>query len=305
MTQVAEKVINIEEDFELTPEGRVNPFNKNNVPLTTNWVENLLKRYGIFQNINNLELYQQSMVHTSYTIPYIKEVCVRDNVEIVENPDGCMLLFPVSYERLEFLGDTLLDAVIGSYLFKRFPSGDEAFLSVMKKKLISRWVVGDLAKVCGLPEYMVISKTLDDKQNAREDIKKCCDLLEAFLGALYMDFGRYDYVEQFIINLMEHPNTLFDMTSYITDGDNFKTQLRNYVRRVEHCDVRYVIEELNGKNDEEENSIFVEIGSNESKAKYRCSIYLRWKLLASKEGDNSKALEFETAELALRELGVI
>ena len=37
-----------------------------------------------------------------------------------------------------------------------------------------------------------------------------------------MDFGKYEYVEQFMINLIEHPDTLFDMTSYITDGDNAK-----------------------------------------------------------------------------------
>ena len=295
-TQVAEKAIDIKEEFEITPEGRINPFNKNNKAITKNWIENLLKRYGIFQNINSLDIYQQAMVHTSYTIPYIKDVCIRDKVEIIPNPDGYMLLQPKSYERMEFLGDTLLDAIIGSYLFKRFGGGNEAFLSVMKKKLISRWVVGYLAKVCELPQYMIISKTLDDKQDARNDIKKCCDLLEAFLGAIYLDFGKYDYVETFMINLLEHPNTLFDMTSYITDGDNAKTKLRNYVRRVEHADVVYKTDDMFIYDEEQ---IFTS-----EEERYKCMVYLKKKLLATGYGANLKAAEFAAAEKALIELGI-
>jgi ribonuclease-3 len=295
-SEVAKKAVDITEQFELTPEGRINPFNKNNEPVTKNWIENLLKRYGIFQNINNLEIYQQALVHTSYTIPYIKEVCIRDKVEIINNPDGCMLLQEASYERLEFLGDTLLDAVIGAYLYKRFPDGDEAFLSTMKKKLISRWVVGDLAKICDLPKYMIVSKTLDDKFNARNDIKKCCDLLEALLGAIYLDFGKYEYVERFMINLIEHPDTLFDMTSYITDGDNAKTKLRNYVRRVEHCDARYEVEDM---FDEDPEQLYTT-----EETRYKCSVYLKRKLIASVVGSNPKALEFAVAEKALVKLGI-
>jgi ribonuclease-3 len=296
MSEVAKKAINITEEFEITPEGRINPFNKNNEPVTKNWVENLLKRYGIFQNIKSLDIYQQALVHTSYTIPYIKEVCIRDKVEIVDNPDGYMLLQQKSYERLEFLGDTLLDAIIGSYIFKRFPNGNEAFLSTMKKKLISRWVIGDLAKKCDLPKYMVISKTLDDKFNARQDIKKCCDLLEALLGAIYLDFNNYEYVERFMINLLEHPDSLFDMTSYIIDGDNAKTKLRNYVRRVEHCDARYEVEDM---FDEDPEQLYT---TNETR--YKCSIYLKCKLLVSVYGSDIKGVEFIAAEKALIKLGI-
>jgi ribonuclease III len=295
-SEISKKAVNIETEFEITPEGRINPFNKENKPLTINWVENLLKRYGIFQNINNLKVYQKALVHTSYTVPYIKEVCIRDKVEIIDNPDGYMLLYPASYERLEFLGDTLLDAVIGSYIFKRFPDGNEAFLSIMKKKLISRWVIGELSKVCGLPEYMVISKTLDDKFNARNDIKKCCDLLEAFLGAIYIDFGNYEYVSRFVINLIEHPDTLFDMTSYINGGDNAKTKLRNYVRRVEHCDARYEVEDT-FINDEEQLYTTPE-------TRYKCSIYLKRKLLVTEYNANEKTVEFKAAEKALTKFGI-
>ena len=255
-TDVSKKVIDLQE-YELTEEGYINPFNKNNKPITTNWVQNLLKKYGIYQNINNLEYYQQAFIHTSYTTPYIKQVCLRDNVGIKENPDGCMLLADDSYEKMEFLGDTIIESIIGYYIYRRFPDGNEGFLSTMKKQLISRWVLGHLAEKCNFGEYMVISKTLDDKQNARNDIKKMCDILEAFIAAIYLDFNKekhgflsqfhsgpgYQVAEKFLINLLEHPDTLLDMTSFITDDGNFKTKLRNYLRRSKQTDAIYTTEE--------------------------------------------------------------
>ena len=248
------KIIDLSE-YELTEEGRVNPFNTGNKPLSTNWVQNLLKRYDVYQNINNLELYQQACVHTSYTIPYVREICMRDNVGIKENPDGCMLLFPASYERMEFLGDTIIDAIIGNYVFTRFPNSDEGFLSTMKKQLISRWTLGHLAEKCGLGEYMIISKTLELKQDGRKDIKRLCDVFEAFIGAIYLDFNRekhgflanflsgpgFQVAEKFVINLIEHPDTLIDMTSLITDDGNYKIKFRNWLRRMRQTDPIYTV----------------------------------------------------------------
>lgn len=251
---VSRKIIDLSE-YELTEEGRVNPFNTGNKPITTNWVQNLLKKYDIYQNINNLELYQQAFVHTSYTIPYVREICMRDNVGIKENPDGCMLLFPASYERMEFLGDTIIDAIIGNYVFTRFPNSDEGFLSTMKKQLISRWTLGHLAEKCGLGEYMIISKTLELKQDGRKDIKRLCDVFEAFVGAIYLDFNRekhgflvnfltgpgFQVAEKFVINLIEHPDSLIDMTSLITDDGNYKIKFRNWLRRMRQTDPIYTV----------------------------------------------------------------
>ena len=73
----------------------------------------------------------KAFVHTSYTIGYIKEVCLRDNVQIKENPDGCMLLQDDSYEKIEFLGDTIIESIIGSYIYKDL-KGQVKDLSNMK-----------------------------------------------------------------------------------------------------------------------------------------------------------------------------
>jgi len=271
-TEISKQVINLDE-LQLQAEGCVNPFNKFNKPITANWVQNLLKKYGIYQNINNLEIYQRAFIHQSYTVSYVKEICLRDNVAIVPNPDGHMLLQDASYERLEWLGDCLIDTFVGTYIYQRFPDANEGALSSLKKALISRWILGQLAQQCEFQEYMVISKTLDDKCDARQDIKKCCDVFEAFIGAIYLDFNKekhgflssfmsgpgFQVAEKFFINLLEDPETQIDICSYITDNKDYVILMRNYCARILGCkNVKYdFIEE---KNNYENNNKYTCIG---------------------------------------------
>ena len=252
-SNICKKAVDLS-DYAIVSDGYINPFNKNNKPITSNWIQNLLKRFGVYQNINSLDLYQQAFIHESYSIEHIKKVCLRDNVQIKENPDGCMLLGEDSYEILEFRGDTIIDSIMGNYICDRYSinktSRNEGFYSTLKKQLISRWTLSDLAKVCGFQEYIVLSKTLDDKQNAREDLKKLCDVFEAFIGAIYIDFNSrtgngYQMCQTFIINLLEHPDSLIDFSDLVYDEKNYKNRVRNFFKRTKKVDVRYQTKLIN------------------------------------------------------------
>ena len=238
--------------YELVPtpdelvSGLINPFNKKNKLMDKNKVQNILKKYGVYQNINNLDLYQEAVIHESYTINKIKEVCSRDNVKVVKNPDGCVLLQDKSYERLEFLGDAVIENIIVSYLYKRFPDSNEGFLSTMKTNLVNRITLGQLAKVIGLHEFLIIGKTLDELQNAREEDKILCDIFEAFIAAIYLDFNQdkhgflksfisgagYQVAELFLINLIEDENSYIDMTKFILDDHNYKNKIIKLLKRI-------------------------------------------------------------------------
>jgi ribonuclease-3 len=226
--------------------GYINPFNKVNKLLTKNAVQNILKKYGIFQNINNLDLYQDAMVHESYTISKIKNICSRDNVKIVKNPDGCVLLRERSYERLEFLGDAVIENIIVSYLYRRYPDQREGFLSSMKMNLVNRITLGHLSKVIGLNDYLVIGRTLDDLQNARDEDKILCDIFEAFIAAIYLDFNSdkhgilsafisgtgYQVAELFLINLIEDESSNLDITTFILDDRNYKNKIVKLIKQL-------------------------------------------------------------------------
>ena len=226
--------------------GYINPFNKVNKLLTKNAVQNILKKFGIFQNINNLDLYQDAMVHESYTIGKIKTICSRDNVKIVKNPDGCVLLRERSYERLEFLGDAVIENIIVSYLYRRYPDQREGFLSSMKMNLVNRITLGHLSKIIGLNDYLVIGRTLDDLQNAREEDKILCDIFEAFIAAIYLDFNNdkhgvlssfisglgYQIAELFLINLIEDEVSQLDITTFILDDRNYKNKIIKLIKQI-------------------------------------------------------------------------
>ena len=243
MNQVAYELVATPDEL---VSGYLNPFNKVNKLITKNAVQNILKKYGVFQNINNLDLYQDAMVHESYTIGKIKEICARDNVKPVKNPDGCVLLRDRSYERLEFLGDAVIENIVVSYLYRRYPDQREGFLSTMKVNLVNRITLGHLAKVIGLHEYLVIGRTLDDLQNAREEDKILCDIFEAFIAAIYLDFNNdkhgflnsfisgagYQVAELFLINLIEDEASQLDMTTFILDDRNYKNKIVKLIKRI-------------------------------------------------------------------------
>ena len=136
-----------------------------------------------------------------------------------------------------------------------------------------------------------------------------CDVLEAFIAAIYLDFNKekhgflsqfhsgpgYQVAEKFLINLLEHPDTLLDMTSFITDDGNFKTKLRNYLRRSKQTDAVYNTEEGKYEND---NSTF----------KFRSKLSTKknkTKMLMTGYGNHPKEAEQNVAKLYLISEGII
>ncbi len=99
---------------------------------------------------------------------------------------------PVNYERLEFLGDAMLSAVIAGHLFKKVPSGDEGYLTKMRSKIVSREHLNELGRDLNLLQF-VESKI--QAQNFGDNIYG--NIFEALVGAIYLDKG-YFYCEKFI-----------------------------------------------------------------------------------------------------------
>ncbi|WP_405294239.1 ribonuclease III [Algibacter sp. Ld11] len=100
----------------------------------------------------------------------------------------------INYERLEFLGDAMLSAVIASHLYLEVPSGDEGYLTKMRSKVVSREHLNELGKDLGLIN-LVESKI--PKGQFGDNIHG--NLFEALVGAIFLDRG-YKYCEKFIYN---------------------------------------------------------------------------------------------------------
>ena len=99
---------------------------------------------------------------------------------------------PINYERLEFLGDAMLSAVIAGYLYKESPAGDEGYLTKMRSKIVSREHLNELGRDLQLIQFIdskISSSQFGDNIHG--------NVFEALVGAIYLDRG-YSYCEKFI-----------------------------------------------------------------------------------------------------------
>ena len=135
-----------------------------------------------------MNLYKRAFVHKSY--------CKRPKLENEENgiiiadqPDNCMRLRTKSNERLEFLGDGVLECITKYYLYRRFPKENEGFMTEKKIALVKNESIGKMAYEMGLNKWYILSANAEEKKT-RTNLKKLGCLFEAFLGALFLDFNK-------------------------------------------------------------------------------------------------------------------
>ena len=99
---------------------------------------------------------------------------------------------PINYERLEFLGDSILGSVIAAYLYKKVPTGTEGYLTQMRSKIVSREHLNELGKDLNLIRFI---KSNIDQSNVGDNIHG--NIFEALIGAIYLDKG-YKKCQKFI-----------------------------------------------------------------------------------------------------------
>ena len=165
-----------------------NPYNTNNKDISESEVCDILKKYGVPDKVHNLNLYKRAFVHRSY--------CKRPKLQnqangiiIAEKPDDCMSLKTKSNERLEFLGDGVLECITKYYLYRRFPKENEGFMTEKKIALVKNESIGRMAYEMGLNKWYIMSANAEEKKT-RTNLKKLGCLFEAFLGALFLDFNK-------------------------------------------------------------------------------------------------------------------
>ena len=102
-----------------------------------------------------------------------------------------MPLFTKSNERLEYLGDGVLDCIVKWMLYRSYPLADEAFMTEKKIELVKNEAIGALMMEMGLHKWVVLSKHAEAK-NTRSNLKKLGCVFEAFVGAIFMDYNKID-----------------------------------------------------------------------------------------------------------------
>jgi ribonuclease-3 len=131
-----------------------------------------------------------------------------------------------SNERLEFLGDAVLNSVIAEYLFKKYPYKDEGFLTELRSKIVSRVSLNDLALKIGLSELVEYDRKSMQNINVRNSIFG--NALEAFIGAVFLDKG-FKKSKYFIIEKLLRMH--IDVDKLQQTEKNFKGRLIEYTQK--------------------------------------------------------------------------
>jgi ribonuclease-3 len=142
-----------------------------------------------------------------------------------------------SNERLEYLGDSVLNAVIADYLFRKFPYKDEGFLTKMRSKMVSRDHLNQLAVKLGLNKLLSLTKDPNLKFSSMNG-----DAFEALIGAIYIDKGFYA-VQDFILNRILKFHV--DVEKILLTETDFKSKLIEWSQR-ERQEVRFAVVEEQG-----------------------------------------------------------
>ena len=128
---------------------------------------------------------------------------------------------PYDNERLEFLGDAVLDLVVGEYLFRKFENSDEGKLSKIRASLVNETGFDKLARSLNLGDYILLSNA-EDNNGGREKSSLLSNAFEAIMGAIYLEAG-LKTVEEIAIKLIERNHKEISLDSLFRD---FKTTLQ-------------------------------------------------------------------------------
>jgi dsRNA-specific ribonuclease len=228
--------------------------NEKNKYITIDFIEGTLKKYGIDYKINDISIFQLAMTHTSYIDKDFKNdknfkmtyvSCKENNLRPIDNPIYAIPLQKQSYERLEFLGDSVIHLALADYLYNRYQDEYEGFMTRLRTKIENGKTLAQLSKILQLNEYMLISRNIEENNGRDNNEHILEDCLEAFVGALYLDSRKN--MNNILIDLIKKKyNNHSDKKKYCTiiDGiaedPNFKKIIDNNVNNFDIC-ARFVI----------------------------------------------------------------
>jgi ribonuclease-3 len=220
------------------------------------------KNYEKLQKIigykfNNLVVLMTALTHKSYAVE----------------------TFAKSYnERMEFLGDSILSAVVAEILYARYPYESEGKLSQLKAQIVSSHNLSVWAQKIDLGCYIFLGKSEDRKKEARHREGLLCDVFEAIVGAIYLD-SCLENVKKFVLKFFNEQEEIV-----ITD---YKSKLQEIAQSVCKKLPEY--------------KIVKEFGPDHNK-KFEVAVYLNDNLLGKGTGNSKKKAQQFAAEQAMKNI---
>ncbi len=189
---------------------------------------------------------------------------------------------PYNNERLEFLGDAVLDLIVGEYLFFKFPNSNEGILSKIRASLVNESGFTLLAREINLGECIYLSLA-EENNNGRDKPSLLSNAFEAIIGAIYLEAG-LDKAKDIAIKLLEECHPKIDLKTLSKD---YKTALQELTQATHGVTPSYEM-----------------LGSSgpDHKKEFEIAIVLNDKTIASAKGKSKKDAQQKAAQIALETL---
>jgi len=182
-------------------------------------------------------------------------------------------------ERLEYLGDAILSTIVAEYLYKKYPSGNEGFLTKMRSKIVKRQTLNHIANEMGLD--VILSEYAQGKLSS----SMLGNALEALVGALYLELGYTKTRDYVISNILIKYLDIHKLESH---DDNYKSQLLEWCQKKDkNIDFKLLTKFKLDKRD-----------------RFKVAVVIDGKEIAIAEDFNKKSAEQHAASTALKQLNI-
>lgn len=274
--------------------------NDKNKLITREYIESILKKYAVDHTVKNLGIFQRAMTHISYLDRELypqKSKMKRANVQIkdiepIENPEKAIQLQRHSYERLEYLGDSVIHCILADYLFNRYTDQDEGFMTKLRTKIENGKTLAELTRAIGLNEYILISRHIEENEGREKNMHILEDSFEAFMAALYLE-GRFEICKKFMVALIEQE---IDFAHILQTETNFKDILLQFFHKKKWQDPIYDGLDISGPDHKKLFTMYVKCKKRHNDD---------GEIVGTGTGTSKKKGEQEAARMALIEFGII
>jgi ribonuclease-3 len=219
-----------------------NPWNAKNKIIPVKVILQILQRYGVKHRFQDLALFKQACVHTSYVDKSEAWSKQDEPMLLVERPPNCLPLQAADNEELEYAGDGILSGVVATYLKERFSGQGEGFMTNLRTEIVNNDRLGELAKKVGMAPWLIISRHVEEVCDGRQNLRLLGSMFEAWLGAIYYSAGKggrgFEAVQTFVINVLEEHIYFVEL---ITKNTNYKDQLLRWFQAAYHQPPRYTV----------------------------------------------------------------
>ena len=219
--------------YNINPENRL---------ITKEFINDIMVRFGIndkrkqIYKVNNLDYFITATTHKTYSLDVSEEEynTIKEMYYLNYPDSNYVFIQNTNYERLEFIGDSIIKPILTDYITSYFINQNEGFLSKLRSRLEKTQFFSNLTKLLILKDYILISRQYEETDTRNTNLSIMEDVFEAFIGALYLDAKEqkdcgyaFKVIHDLIYNIFESDTFNLDLRKMSID-DNYKDKLNSF-----------------------------------------------------------------------------